>query len=96
MANQEQRINIKASDDDLKGRHTNLMQVSHTKEEFLLDFFLVQPPIGQMVGRIITSPGHMKRIAAAIEKNIELYEEKFGTIEESEAPEANIGFGGNK
>jgi len=38
MDNQQQ-IQIKAKDEDLKGSYSNLMQILHTKEEFILDFF---------------------------------------------------------
>jgi len=41
---------------------------------------------------MIVSPGHAKRIAAALAENIKKYEEKFGKIEGSEAPEGKIGF----
>ena len=39
MDNQQQ-IQIKAKDEDLKGIYSNLMQILHTKEEFILDFLL--------------------------------------------------------
>jgi len=95
MANQEGRpreIQIKAADEDLKGRYCNTMFVAHTKEEFIMDFLLISQPQGELVSRVITSPGHMKRIYKALEENIRLYEEKFGSIEESEGPNQNIGF----
>ena len=89
-------LQIKASDEDLKGRHANLMEVLHSKEEFFLDFFLIGKPIGQMVGRIIVTPGLMKRIAPVIEKNIEKYEKRFERIEEAEEPETTFGFKSDK
>jgi len=89
---QQQSIQIKASDEDLKGRYSNTMFIAHTKEEFIMDFLLISQPQGELVGRIITSPGHMKRIYKALSENIKLYEEKFGQIEESEGPEPKIGF----
>ncbi len=38
---QQQQIQIKVKDEDLKGAYSNLMQILHTKEEFILDFFLL-------------------------------------------------------
>ncbi|MFZ3099685.1 MAG: DUF3467 domain-containing protein [Minisyncoccales bacterium] len=86
------QLQIKVRDEELKGAYSNLMQILHTKEEFVLDFFLNAPPQGILASRMIVSPGHAKRIAAALAENIKKYEEKFGKIEGSEAPEGKIGF----
>jgi hypothetical protein len=96
MNGQSQQIQIKAKDDDLKGSYSNMMQVTHTKEEFILDFFLTAPPQGVLASRVIMSPGHLKRMIKAFVENISKYEGKFGKIEEAEAPEAKIGFGEGK
>ena len=90
--NNQQQIQIKVKDEDLKGAYSNLMQVLHTKEEFILDFFLVSPPTGVLNSRVIMSPGHLKRMIKALQENLEKYEGKFGKIQEAEAPEAKIGF----
>jgi hypothetical protein len=92
MNAQPQQIQIKAKDEDLKGNYSNIMQVTHTKEEFILDFFLTAPPQGILASRVIMSPGHLKRMIKALVENISKYEEKFGKIEEAEAPEAKLGF----
>ena len=89
----QQQLKIKAKDDDLKGSYSNLMQVAHTKDEFILDFFMVSPPQGILCSRIIMNPGHLKRMRSALEENISKYEEKFGKIEESKAPKADLGQG---
>jgi len=73
-------LQIKARDEDLKGSYANLMIVSHTREEFCLDFInAFEPPI--LVSRIITSPAHLKRMIKALEENLKKYEEKFGKVE---------------
>jgi hypothetical protein len=92
---EKKQIKIKAKDEALKGNYSNLMQVLHTKEEFILDFFLVSPPEGILTSRVIMSPGHLKRMIGALQENIKKYEEKFGKIEEAKAPaenETKIGF----
>ena len=86
------QLQIKARDEDVKGVYSNLMQIVHTKEEFVFDFFLNAPPQGILASRVILSPGHAKRIAAALAENIKKYEEKFGSITGSELPEEKIGF----
>ena len=93
MEEQKHQLKIKAKDEDLKGSYSNLMQVAHTKDEFILDFFMVSPPQGVLCSRIIMNPGHLKRMQKALEDNISKYEEKFGKIEESEAPKTDLGQG---
>ena len=89
---QKQQLQVKVKDEDLKGAYSNLMQVVHTKEEFVMDFFLNAPPQGMLASRVIMSPGHAKRVMAALAENIKKYEEKFGKIEEAESPDAKLGF----
>lgn len=89
---EQKQIKIKIKDEDLKGNYSNLMQVSHAKEEFILDFFWVAPPEGILNSRVIMSPGHSKRMIKALQENVGKYEEKFGKIEEAAAPETKIGF----
>ncbi len=79
-------INIKANDETLRGQYANMMQVTHTKEEFVLDFMLSFPPQGELVSRLIVSPAHMKRILNALNDNVSKHEKQFGTIEEASEP----------
>jgi len=91
-APEKKGMQVKAEDSVLKGSYSNAMQVSHTKEEFILDFMLLHPPVGQLVSRVITSPGHLKRIVAALQDNLKRYEEGFGTVTSAQEPERPIGF----
>lgn len=86
------QIQIKATDEKMKGEYANMMQVLHTKEEFILDFFNVFPPTGTLNARIIVSPSHMKRMLAALADNLKKYEVQFGSVKASEAPQNPIGF----
>ncbi len=70
------------------GIYSNLMLVSHRKEEFVLDFLFVEPQASaaakgaaRLRARAITSPEHVKRIVRALEENIRRYEGRFGPIE---------------
>lgn len=95
---EQQNINIKIPDEQLKGNYANNMFASHTKEEFILDFINISffPPPGQGIqtAKIITSPGHFKRMVAALQDNLKRYETQFGKIEEAQAPahSSEIGF----
>lgn len=89
---QGQQIQIKADDAKLAGGYANMMQVSHTKEEFVLDFVSLFPPSGQLVSRILVSPAHAKRIMLALEENIKRYESQFDKIKDSEEEKPAFGF----
>ncbi len=86
------QLQIKATDEALKGVYANMAQISHGPEEFILDFVNAMPPHGQLVSRIVVSPSHAKRFAKALEENIRKYEEKFGTISLAVVPDQKMGF----
>jgi len=73
------------------GVYANNMVITHTKEEFILDFMMVAPPTGTVTARVIVSPGHMKRVLEALRDNISKYENTFGIIEIAEEPKGKIG-----
>lgn len=94
-ANQQQ-MQVKVSDEVLKGVYANMMQVAHTPEEFILDFMSIFPPAGIIASRVIVSPGHLKRMAAALQENLKQYEAKFGEIKAGDiqaSPTANSSSG---
>ena len=74
------------------GAYANNMFVTHTKEEFIMDFVMVAPPAGAVTARVVTSPGHMKRIIDALQNNVKKYEDKFGKIAPAEEPKGKMGF----
>jgi len=86
MEEPEAAFNVKITDDELKGRYSNLLRITHTREEFILDFINLVPPQGIVSARIVTSPGHLKRIIGALSANLERYEKTFGTIQEAAEP----------
>jgi hypothetical protein len=79
-------INVKITDDELKGRYSNLLRITHTREEFILDFINLVPPQGIVTARVVTSPGHLKRIVRALSANLERYEKMFGVVEDTPDP----------
>ena len=75
------------------GVYANNMVVTHTKEEFILDFMMITPPVGSVTARVVISPGHMKRMVSALKLNLDKYESKFGKLTEAaESPKPAIGF----
>ncbi len=85
----KQNINIKIPDDVLKGVYSNNAFISHTKDEFVVDFVNISffPPPGQGIGvsKVITSPAHFKQMLIALNDNLKKYEEKFGKINTGKA-----------
>jgi hypothetical protein len=81
-----QGLNVKIDDEELKGRYSNLLRITHTREEFILDFINLVPPQGIVTSRIVTSPGHLKRIIGALSANLDRYEQAYGSIQEAPEP----------
>lgn len=85
-----QAISIQADASVAPGVYSNLMMITHRREEFVLDFLFVQPqrgPKGEAVAslrsRVISTPEHTKRILRALAENVRRYEAAFGPIEEA-------------
>ncbi len=75
-----QQIQIITGDELARGRYSNNMAVSHSPEEFIIEWLLNSPSGTHLVSRVIVSPGHMKRIIDALSDNMRKYEGKFGPV----------------
>jgi hypothetical protein len=83
---------IKIVDNFAGGEYANAMQVMHNKDEFLITFLNVVSSSGRVCGKIMISPGHLKRMVSALSDNLKKYEKQFGEVKESESPKKEIGF----
>ena len=92
---EQNQTEIKSADNSPGGEYANAMQVIHSKDEFILTFLNIVPPTGRVCSKIISSPGHFKRIISALNENLKRYEAQFGVIEEAETPKNEIGFKAN-
>jgi hypothetical protein len=88
--NPDQQISVQIDPQQGTGVYSNLMMISHRKEEFILDFLFLQPQraaqgpaIATLRSRVIASPEHTKRILRALQENIRRYEDAFGPIQEA-------------
>jgi len=81
---------IKVKEDVVGGAYANNMMVGHTREEFVIDFIYVFPRGGVVNSRVITSPGHMKRIIRALSENLNKYEQRYGEIKEATEPKNDL------
>ncbi len=90
--NPTQPKQIQIADNIPGGEYANAMQVSHNNDEIQIVFLNIFPPSGKVTGKIITTPGHFKRMVKAMQENVKKYEEKFGEIKEAESVHDEIGF----
>ena len=86
---EKREMPVKIPDDVLPGVYSNQMMVSHTREEFVMDFLNLFPPQGVVNAREIVSPGHLKRMIRALKDNLVRYETRHGPIIEAEPPRAD-------
>lgn len=84
---QQKQIHINTADDLSRGRFSNSMLITHSPEEFIIDWLLNSPSGTHLVSRIIVSPGHVKRMILALNDNMTKYEQKFGKVTAIEASE---------
>lgn len=77
------KLQVQIDEDIAQGLYCNLVLLNHTENEFVLDFAFIQPANGRakVRTRVISSPRHTKRLLQALQKNLERYEERFGTID---------------
>ncbi len=91
------QINIELTEDVAEGVYANLAMVAHSNSEFVIDFIRLMPgvPKAKVKSRIVITPEHAKRLLAALNDNIQKYEDTFGPIKKSEeAPRFPLNFGG--
>ncbi|WP_022834566.1 DUF3467 domain-containing protein [Salisaeta longa] len=83
-APQGQEMNVEIDEETAEGTYANLVMVSHSPEEFILDFIRMIPgtQTSRVKSRIVVTPQHAKRILGALKENVDRYEAAHGTIRE--------------
>ena len=71
--NNNNDLNIEISEEVIEGVFSNLVVISHSPTEFILDFVLNLPamPKGRVKSRVILTPEHAKRLMHALENNLD-------------------------
>jgi hypothetical protein len=90
-------LNIELTEDIAEGEYANLALIAHSTSEFVVDFIRMMPgaPKARVKARIILTPEHAKRLLAALEENVQRFEQSYGTIKlHQEAPTYPMNFGG--
>ena len=101
MENNEKKLGLEIKQDIAKGSYSNLVLITHSHSEFIMDFATMLPgmPKPEITNRIIMSPEHAKRLLMALQDNITKYEDHNGSISFGEPKTFPMGgfgnFGGN-
>ncbi len=84
--NNNQGIDIELSADMADGIYSNLAIISHSQNEFVVDFVSIMPglPKARVRSRIILTPQNAKRLLKALENNIKTFEKNHGIIKDQE------------
>lgn len=80
--NQKNQLNIEINDEVSQGTYSNLAIITHSPNEFIVDFAQMMPgtPKAKVRSRVILNPVNAKRLYKALAENISKYEQQFGTI----------------
>ncbi|MDR8391118.1 DUF3467 domain-containing protein [Aliifodinibius sp. S!AR15-10] len=91
MADQTKKFNkeqmqIELPEEEATGTYSNLVMITHSNSEFILDFISVMPgvPKAKVVKRMVLTPDHAKRLSNALAENVSRYEKEHGTISDDD------------
>ncbi len=89
-------LEIELTNDEASGTYSNLVMITHSASEFILDFIAVMPglPKAKVVKRLILTPDHAKRLSAALLDNVKRYEEQHGLIDTKDRPDVPFTYRG--
>ena len=90
------QLNIEITEEVAEGEYANLVIITHSHAEFVVDFVNVMPgtPKSKVKSRIILTPQHAKRFMNAMIENVQRFEAANGTIRDLEEIQVPMNFGG--
>jgi hypothetical protein len=96
MEKKQKPLEIELSGDEAQGTYSNLVMITHSASEFILDFIAVMPglPKAKVVKRMVLTPDHAKRLSGALADNVKRFEEQYGKIDTKDKPEIPFHFRG--
>ena len=79
----KQELKIEIKPEIAAGHYSNLAVISHSAQEFFVDFIAMAPnmPQAKVQSRIIMTPENAKNLLFALRDNLTKYEATFGEIE---------------
>jgi hypothetical protein len=90
------QLNIEISEEVAEGQYANLVIITHSHAEFIIDFVNVMPgtPKSKVKARLILTPQHAKRFMKALSDNVTRFEAANGKIQDLEEVQLPLNFGG--
>ena len=85
-----QQLPVELPDEVAEGLYSNLMFITHSASEFVVDFARALPGIrkGKVYSRIVMTPQHAKALSELLQRNVGQFEDQHGPIK---LPGANSG-----
>ena len=79
----ERKMQLDLSAEVAAGTYSNLVVISHSISEFVLDFARIMPGVDspRVVSSVIMTPDHAKRLLLALTENVRRYEYLHGEID---------------
>lgn len=71
-------LEVEVPGDKFVPHYSNLVLVTHLKDEFVLDFAWVFKGASKVVSRIAISPDHASRLAAVLADSLKKHKKEFG------------------
>lgn len=89
------QLNIELDESVAQGQYSNLAIINHSVSEFVVDFINIMPgtPKSKVKSRIILTPQHAKRLAKALQDNVQRFEQAHGEIKDYEKQPIPLNFG---
>jgi len=93
---QQGQMEIELPDEESTGTYSNLVMITHSASEFILDFLTVMPgvPKAKVVKRMILTPDHAKRLLNALGDNVKKFENEHGDISGQDQFDVPFGYRG--
>jgi hypothetical protein len=87
---------VQLGEKEAEGIYANLVLITHSPSEFVLDFARMLPgtPKAKVYSRIVMTPQNAKSLLGVLQRNLENYEKKHGKVTAAGTPEPSreIGF----
>jgi len=96
MEEPKPKLNIELGEKEAEGIYSNLVLISHSPSEFIIDFARMLPgqPKARVFSRIVMTPPNAKALLETLKRNMDMYEEKHGAVKlpGKQEPSQGIGF----
>jgi len=77
------QVQVQLGEKEAEGIYANMVLLSHSSSEFIFDFARLLPgsPKAKVYSRVVMHPQNAKSLFNVLQRNLNAFEEKHGTIE---------------